>query len=124
MTTTNEAAPPRTCFVICPIGEDGSAPRSRSDLVMRLIIRPAAEACGFKPDNIRRADDIPKPGIITSQVIEQLRNADLVVADLTDHNPNVFYELAVRHVVRKQLILLIERGQSIPFDVAPNRVIY
>src|ERR1039457_5304175 len=110
MPDAKDTMQPRTCFVICPIGEDGSSARFRSDMVMRLIIKPAVEACGFGQKDIR-ADEIPKGGMITTQVIERLVDADLVIADLTDSNPNVFYELAVRHVVRKPLILLIERGQ-------------
>jgi hypothetical protein len=43
---------------------------------------------------------------------------------LTEHNPNVFYELAIRHAKRKAVVLLIQKGQRIPFDVAPNRVIH
>ncbi len=48
---------------------------------------------------------------------------DLVVADLTGSNPNVFYELAVRHIRRKPFVHLIQAGSKIPFDVAPNRTI-
>jgi hypothetical protein len=61
------------------------------------IVAPAAEACGY--DTIR-ADQIAKPGIITSQVIQHLLDDPLVVADLTGWNPNVFYELAIRHAIR------------------------
>jgi hypothetical protein len=47
----------------------------------------------------------------------------MVVADLTGHNPNVFYELAVRHAVRKPYVQIIEKGEKIPFDVAGIRTI-
>ena len=50
--------------------------------------------------------------------------AQLVIADLTYYNPNVFYELAVRHAVKKPIVQLIERGEKIPFDVGGMRVIY
>lgn len=49
---------------------------------------------------------------------------DLVVADLTEHNPNVFYELAIRHARRKPVIHIISEGEKIPFDVANSRTIY
>jgi hypothetical protein len=62
--------------------------------------------------------------MITSQVIQHLIDDPLVIADLTDHNANVFYELAIRHAVRKHVVLIIDAAQSIPFDVAPNRTIY
>ena len=47
----------------------------------------------------------------------------LVVADLTDHNPNVFYEVAIRHAMQKPLVQLIDENQRIPFDVSDVRTI-
>jgi len=110
----------RQCFVIAPIGKDGSDVRKRSDQVLKHIIQPAAEECGYKPV---RADQISEPGIITSQIIERLMNDPLVIADLTGHNPNVFYELAVRHAVRKPVVQMIASGETIPFDIAASRTI-
>lgn len=110
----------KTCFVIAPIGEDDSDTRKRSDQVLNHIIKPAAEDCGY---NAIRADEIDRPGIITSQVIQHVVNDPLVVADLTERNPNVFYELAIRHALRKPLIQLMEKGEQIPFDVAATRTI-
>src|SRR5437016_10492301 len=89
----------KTCFVISPIGDEGSEVRRRSDQVLKHIVRPAARKCGYS--SIVRADQMSKPGLITAQVIQCLVNSNLVVADLTGHNPNVFYELAVRHAIRK-----------------------
>lgn len=108
------------CFVIGPIGDEGTSLRERSDRVLRRIIEPAAATCGYRTV---RADKMPKPGIITDQVMQQLLEAPIVVADLTDHNANVFYELAIRHAVKKPCVQIIQSGQSIPFDVAPTRTI-
>ena len=47
----------------------------------------------------------------------------LVIADLTGRNANVFYELAIRHAIKKPLIQMIEKGEKIPFDIAATRVI-
>lgn len=96
----------KICFVIAPIGEEGSETRKRSDQILKYIIAPAATECGYEP---KRADSFATPGIITKQIIEQLIDAPLVIADLTDYNPNVFYELAVRHAVRKPVVQLIDR---------------
>jgi hypothetical protein len=111
----------KTCFVISPIGEHDSETRKRSDQVLRHVIRPAATSCGYKAV---RADEIDKPGMITSQVIQHVVNDALVVADLTERNPNVFYELAIRHALRKPLVQIIRKGDAIPFDVAGTRTIY
>ena len=111
----------KICFVIAPIGEPESETRRRSDQILRHIIRPAVESRGYKAI---RADDISEPGIITSQVIQHVVDDPLVVADLTERNPNVFYELAVRHAIRKPFIQIINRGESIPFDVAATRTVF
>jgi len=111
----------KLCFVISPIGEPDSETRKRSDQILKHVIRPAAISCGYKAV---RADEIDKPGMITSQVIQHVVNDDLVVADLTERNPNVFYELAIRHALRKPLVQIIRKGEAIPFDVAGTRTIY
>jgi len=111
----------RICFVIAPIGDDGSEIRSWSDKVLRHIIEPAAKACNYQ--KVIRADKISRPGLITSQIIQHLIDDSLIIADLTSHNPNVFYELAVCHVLRKPVVQLIRIGQSLPFDIAQSRTI-
>jgi hypothetical protein len=110
----------RLCFVIAPIGEEGSETRTRSDQVLNHVIAPAAAECGYKA---LRADKISEPGLITPQIIQHLVEDPLVVADLTGHNANVFYELAVRHAVRKPMVQIIQAGERIPFDVAGTRTI-
>jgi hypothetical protein len=109
-----------TCFVISPIGAEGSDIRRRSDQVLTHIITPVATELGYETI---RADKISEPGMITSQVIQHLVEDLLVVADLSGHNPNVFYELAVRHAVRKPVVQLIQIGEAIPFDVAQTRTV-
>jgi len=110
----------KKCFVIAPIGEEGSKIRERSDQVLKYIIEPSAEECGYET---KRADKISEAGIITSQIIEHLIHDDLVIADLTGENPNVYYELAVRHMLKKPFIQLIQSGESIPFDLGSTRII-
>src|SRR5207245_4822666 len=98
-----------TCFVISPIGEEGTEIRRRADRVFKHIIEPVVEECGYKAV---RADQISKPGIITSQIIQHLAEDPLVIADLAGHNANVFYELAVRHVTRKPVIQITQLGEA------------
>lgn len=108
------------CFVICPIGDPGSETRKRSDAVLKHVIRPAAEACGFHAE---RADESSDPGSITLRIIKAIYSAPMVVADLTDYNANVFYELALRHVARRPFVQIIKQGQKIPFDLGDIKTI-
>jgi hypothetical protein len=110
----------KTAFVICPIGEPQSEIRKRSDQILKHVIGPAVAEQGYK---VIRADQISEPGIITTQVINHIINDDLVVADLTGHNPNVFYELAIRHAIKKPVVQIIQKDEKIPFDVSTTRTI-
>jgi hypothetical protein len=87
----------KICFYISPIGEEGSEHRQHADLFLASIVEPTLEEFGL---SVVRADKIGKPGMITAQIIEHVLKAKLVIADLSYHNPNVFYELCLRHVCR------------------------
>ena len=110
----------KICFFIAPVGETDSEIRKRSDQVLKHIIEPVAHECGYKP---LRADQISEPGYITPQIMEYIFESPLVIADLTGGNPNVFYELAVRHVAKKPFVQIINKGEKIPFDIAQMRTI-
>jgi predicted transcriptional regulator YheO len=105
----------RACFVIAPLGEPESATRTRTDKLMRHIIRPAAEACKYSPT---LATEDERPGLIHNRIVRRIIDDALVIADLTDHNPNVFYELAIRHCYGKPFVQLIVVGQPLPFDIS------
>lgn len=109
----------KTCFVVAPIGKEGSPIRKRSDKVLR-ILQEALSPYGYEPV---RSDQIAKPGMISHTMIQLLAEAPLVVADLTGANPNVYYELAIRHAVKKPIIQLIAKGEKLPFDVGDMRTI-
>ena len=111
----------KICFVVSPINDPDTPARKRSDQVLKYIIEPAVKERGYEAI---RADKISSPGLITSQVIQHVVGDALVVADLTDNYPNVFYELAIRHAFRKPYIQLMLEGQKPPFDVAPVRTIF
>jgi hypothetical protein len=109
-----------TCFVIAPIGEEGTEERKHSDMMLVALITRALE--GEKWDVIR-ADKISRPGMISGQIVEYLIKSALVIADLSFHNPNVFYELAIRHMVGKPTVHMIRNGDAIPFDLKDFRTI-
>ena len=108
------------CFIICPLGDENSEIRNRSDKLLKHVFKPVLDKNKY---NAIRADQIPKVGLITSQIINLLTDCPLVIADLTDSNPNVFYELAIRHAIRKPYIQVISKGQKIPFDLSGIRTI-
>ena len=110
----------KKCLVICPFGEEESEVRKRSDDLFEGLIKPLAEEVGYTA--FRSIDDA-QPGEITSRIIKDLYDSDLVIADLTGCNPNVFYELALRHSVAKPYILVSEDTAKLPFDVAQLDVI-
>jgi len=66
----------KICFVISPIGEEGSETRERSDQVLKHIITVSVEQLGYE---VIRADKISEPGIITTQIIEHIVDAELVI---------------------------------------------
>ncbi len=118
--TSEHAQFETTCFYVAPIGEEGSELRKHSDLLLGALVEPAMEQFQLK---VIRADAIEKPGLITRQVIEHLLRARLVIVDLSFHNPNVFYELAIRHSARLPVVQLTRASDRIPFDVNQSRTI-
>lgn len=110
----------KTCFYITPIGAPDSEQRLHSDLFLGSFIEPALQPFGL---TVVRADQIDKPGVITKQVIEYIVKARLVIVDLSYHNPNVFYELAIRHMMRLPIVQIIRKADAIPFDINQMRTI-
>jgi len=91
------------------------------DQVYETIIRPGVQAADLEAI---RADEEASGGFIHKPMFERLMLCDYAVADLTTANPNVFYELGIRHGVRPHsTVLLFSRGLRLPFDVAPLRAL-
>ncbi len=111
----------KRCFVISPIGDEGSEIRQHADDVYEYIIKPAMEACEI---NAIRSDQLPEPGNISEQMFREILNDDLCVAVLTGNNPNVYYELAIAHAAVRPVVILLEKGQVLPFDVSQLRCVY
>ena len=111
----------KIAFVISPIGSKPELPEHRrSNQILKYVIKPVVTELGYEAI---RADDIASPGMITTQIIEHIIKDPLVIADLTDHNPNVMYELSLRHAIRKPVVQLICENQPLPFDISGNRTI-
>jgi nucleoside 2-deoxyribosyltransferase len=110
----------KSCFFVSPIGDENTPQRLRSDTVLEFIIEPVCEELGFK---VTRVDKLYSVDRIDNTIYEYLTKADLVIADMSDHNPNVFYEMGFRHALGKPLIPIMVEGTKIPFDVANLRTI-
>jgi hypothetical protein len=79
------------------------------------------EQCGIQAI---RSDQLQEPGRLSEQMFRELLTDDLAIAVLTGHNANVFYELAVAHAASRPVIILIEKGESLPFDIQDLRCVY
>ena len=106
------------CFVISPIGEEGREIRKRADQVYKYIISPVCEECGFEAI---RVDKVNQSDSITQTIIDYIKESELVIADITGHNPNAFYEMGYRASIGKPMIHLKEKSEKIPFDIAGIR---
>jgi len=105
------------CFVIMPFGRkpDASGREIDFDVIYKDIIEPSIRDVGF--DSVR-ADEEVNAGIIHKAMFERLALSEYAIADLTIFNPNVYYELGVRHAVRPQTtVLLSAEASRLPFDI-------
>lgn len=112
----------KRCFIITPISSDKSNIRVKIDGLIDEIISPLLEEKGYEIYVAHRMYNI---GSINKEIIKSLYTADLVIANLTTLNPNVMYELAVSHCLRKPTITLMENSdERIPFDIIDQRTIF
>jgi uncharacterized protein (TIGR02996 family) len=107
-----------------PYGGKDEKKRDHYMGVYTQIIRAAAIEAGIPADHIKRSDFAAEPGSIIGDIVRDLYEADIVIADLSEGNANVFWELGVRHVLFKSgTVTIINSEHSIPFDLTPYRMI-
>lgn len=101
------------CFVVMPFAEDLQA-------VFEEVIKPVAVELGLR---CTRADDVFDNRPIMDDIWENIERARLIVADLTGRNPNVFYETGLAHAMGKEVVLLTQSLNDVPFDLRHLRCI-
>lgn len=111
------------CFIITPIGEPNTDIRREIDGVINTCLKPVLERFKYKTFV---AHEITTIGSINNQVLQHIYNDELVIANLTNLNPNVMYELAFRHAIHKPVIMIknINDNHKIPFDIKDDRIIF
>jgi hypothetical protein len=119
MKRTKEDKP--LAFIITPIDSDGSVIRRATDGLIDDVIIPVLQHLKFTCNVSHRMDTT---GSISQQILEHILNDAIVIANLTGLNPNVMYELAVRHAKAKPAIMIAESRTDVPFDVVTERVIF
>lgn len=111
-----------TCFVVSPIGAPGTPQYAKFKDVLDYVIKPAVENSGFRFEVVR-ADDIDRAGSFIKDILQNLYESHIVIADLTGQNPNVFYELGVRHALSARTIMIAQSVDDIPSDLREYRTI-
>lgn len=117
---------PGQCFIVMPFGvkpfPDGSGRTFDFDKVYRVVIQRAVREAGMTPI---RADEHIGSALIHTDMFRDLRDRAVVLADLSLDNPNVFYELGIRHVMSSSgTVLMCRKGSTLPFDVKLSRTIF
>lgn len=110
----------KKCFVITPIGPANSPIRRKIDGLIDEVIEPVMKELGYEVEVSHR---ISESGTMTAAIINRVYNSDLVIANLTGNNPNVMYEVALRHASAKPIIHITENVAELPFDVNDQRTI-
>ena len=111
----------KICFIVTAIGESGTETRDRADEVFSYLISPVCEELGYKPVRVDQVDAVDN---INETIISYLKTAPMVIADMTGHNPNAFYELGFRQAKELPLVPIIQAGSGLPFDVISQRTVF
>jgi len=110
----------RKCFVIMPISKTRRCTTAEWTGIFEQMIKPAVmgSRLGFDCERAK-----PRTGNFIKDIVNQLNTAHVVIADLTDMNPNVFYELGVRHTLKTRTILIAQGKKYVPSDLQAYWVI-
>lgn len=111
----------KSCFVITPIGKETDSIRRHIDGIIEAVIEPVLKKYDYE---MYVPHQMSMPGSIDKQIIKKIYQCELVIVNLTDVNPNVMYELALRHCFGTPLIIIAEKDTKLPFDIENQRTIF
>ncbi len=109
----------KRCFVIMPFKAKTAADRDLQKMY-KIATKPAVEAEKFICE---RSDERSDTGLVTEHILTLIYKANVVIADLTNNNPNVMYELGFAHAFAKPVIMLVQDAKKTPFDLQTYRFI-
>ncbi len=105
----------KVCFVIMPFSDPEGYEKGHFKKIYEQIFKPAIEDAGY---TAFRMDENSESTLIQAKIYNHLINEPMVLCDLSSKNPNVLYELGIRHAYDKPVVLVQEEGQSHIFDIA------
>ena len=108
----------KTCFVASPIGNPKSDTRIHADKFLKYIVEPACLRTGFTAS---RSDQFYGSDYVDRMIIEQLASCDLVIADLSEKNPNVYFEVGYRLALGLPLVITVRMDEDVKFDISTLR---
>ncbi len=105
----------KKCFIITPIGAEGTQIREQADEITRLS-KEVLKEYGYEEKNVIVQHQSTDIGMINHSIFSNIQHADLIIANLSGHNPNVYYELAIADAFDKRVICFSNDPSNIPFD--------
>jgi hypothetical protein len=118
----------RLCFFIGEIGATKTPERARANWLLNEIIEPVI-ASYFPEFEVRRSPMVLSPEEAQQQILNELTNTDLVIADMTTSEPNTIYQIGMRHIIKRPIVhitstdLTFTKGERIPRDFKSIRFV-
>ncbi|MCM0298276.1 hypothetical protein J8K92_06425 [Bacteroides fragilis] len=110
----------KKCFVIMPIGDTEGYEEGHFSKVYENLLKPAIKKAGYQPE---RADEVQSTNLIAVDIIERIFQTPIAICDVSSCNPNVFYELGIRHTCSLPVVLIKDEKTNNPFDIKDIRYI-
>lgn len=108
----------KKCFVIMPISDPIGYEKGHFANIYNNLIKPAVENAGYQSE---RADEARSSSFIIKDIVERIYAAPIAICDISSHNPNVFYELGLRHASGLPVVLIKDKKTENPFDISGIR---